>query len=230
MYIRSCAIRTWILWAGATLGVGSYSSNTAPGTQAGQLQTAQSGGAAQVGAAQGEAAWPAGAAQAPQSSQQYRLTATIPDLMDGMIDPAADVLWDSVAYIATPKGIEDRQPRTDDEWKTVRNSAITLIEAANLLSMPGRRVDAVHPPADAINDAPPPLGELSHAEIQQRIDATHDAFAQFARNLQDAGLKALAAITAKDAQGLMDAGGIIDEACEACHVTYWYPNQKRPGT
>ena len=184
--------------------------------------------------------------------------------MDGMIDPAADVLWDSVAYIATPKGIEDRQPRTDDEWKTVRNSAITLIEAANLLSMPGRRVDAVHPPADAtrlptaqaapstratqlvrtasdvttaptapanaINDAPPPLGELSHAEIQQRIDATHDAFAQFARNLQDAGLKALAAITAKDAQGLMDAGGIIDEACEACHVTYWYPNQKRPGT
>jgi hypothetical protein len=255
VYIRSCAIRTLILWAGATLGVGGCSSNTAPGPQAGQLQTAQSGGAAQVEGAQGDAARPAGAAEAAQSSQQYRLTATIPDLMDGMIDPAADVLWDSVAYIATPKGVEDRQPRTDEEWKTVRNSAITLIEAANLLSMPGRRVDPVHAPADAtrlptaqaaptmqavptaptapanaINDAPPPLGELSHAEIQQRIDVTHDAFTQFARNLQDAGLKALAAITAKDAQGLMDAGGIIDEACEACHVTYWYPNQKRPGT
>ena len=231
MYIRSCAIRTWILWAGATLGVGGYSSNTAPGTQAGQLQTAQSGraaqgGTAEVGTAQGDAARPAGAAQAAQSSQQYRLTATIPDLMDGMIDPAADVLWDSVAYIATPKGIEDRQPRTDDEWKTVRNSAITLIEAANLLSMPGRRVVAAHAPADA----PPGSGELSHAEIQQRIDATHDAFTQFARNLQDSGLQALAAINAKDAQGLMDAGGTIDEACEACHVTYWYPNQKRPRT
>jgi hypothetical protein len=152
--------------------------------------------------------------------------------MDGIIDPAADVLWDSVAYIATPKGVEDRQPRTDDEWKTVRNSAITLIEAANLLSMPGRRVGAAHAPADAPSgaDAPPALGELSHAEIQQRIDATHEAFAQFARNLQDAGLKALAAIAAKDAQGLMDAGGTIDEACEACHVTYWYPNQNRPGT
>jgi cytochrome c556 len=61
------------------------------------------------------------------------------------------------------------------------------------------------------------------------MDATHEVFTQFARNLQDAGLKALAAITAKDAQGLMDAGGTIDEACEACHVTYWYPNQKRPG-
>jgi len=257
VYVRSCAIRTLTLWAaltwaGATLAVGGCSSNTAPATQAGQLQTAQSGAAAageaaqsaggpgeaaQVGVANG-AGGPGGttarlgggaaaseAAQPARSPQQYRLTATIPDLMDGVIDPAADVLWDSVAYIATPKGIEDRQPRTADEWKTVRNSAITLIEAANLLSMPGRRVDAPHAPANA----PPPLGELSHAEIQQRIDATHDAFTQFARNLQDAGLKALAAITAKDAQRLMDAGGTIDEACEACHVTYWYPNQNRPG-
>jgi hypothetical protein len=160
--------------------------------------------------------------------------------MDGIIDPAADVLWDSVAYIATTKGIEDRQPRTDEEWKTVRNSAITLIEATNLLIMPGRSVAAAHPPgidtanarksADAPTEAPPAWGELSHAEIQQRIDATHDSFTQLARNLQDAGLKALAAINAKDAQGLMDAGGTIDEACEACHVTYWYPNQKRPDT
>jgi hypothetical protein len=148
------------------------------------------------------------------------------DLKYLRIDPSADVLWDSVAYIATPKGIEDRQPRTDDEWKTVRNSAITLIEAANLLSMPGRSVAAAPKPGDAA----PGLGELSHAEIQQRIDATHEGFSQFARNLQDAGLKTLAAINARDAQGLMDAGGTIDEACEACHVTYWYPNQNRPGT
>ena len=227
-----------MLLAGATLGVAACSPDTATRTPAGQLQSRD---AVRPGAtAQGEAAQPG------QSSQQYRLTATIPDLMDGIIDPAADVLWDSVAYIATPKGVEDRQPRTDDEWKTVRNSAITLIEAANLLSMPGRRVVAAHTPtapvaptaaaaaaapiaAAAPADAPPGLGELSHAEIQQRIDATHNSFTQFARNLQDAGLKALAAIDAKDAQRMMDAGGTIDEACEACHVTYWYPNQKRPG-
>lgn len=197
------------------------SPNSPVGTQAGQGQSAQPGEAA----GPAETSQKGGGNQPTPSSQQYRLTATIQDLMDGIIDPSADVLWDSVAYIATTKGIEDRQPRTDDEWKTVRNSAITLIEAANLLSMPGRMVASTHAPSDA----PPGLGELSHAEIQQRINATHDGFTQFARNLQDAGLKALAAIAAKDAQGLMDAGGAIDEACEACHVTYWYPNQKRPG-
>lgn len=223
MYIRICAIRTLILLAGATLAVAGCAPNSAPGgTQSGQDKSAQGGQAARPAETgqSGKAVLPT------QSAQQYRLTATIQDLMDGIIDPSADVLWDSVAYIATTKGIEDRQPRTDEEWKTVRNSAITLIEAANLLSMPGRSVAAAHAPTDA----PPGLGELSHAEIQQRIDATHDGFTQFARNLQDAGLKALAAIAAKDAQGLMDAGGTIDEACEACHVTYWYPNQKRPGT
>jgi hypothetical protein len=148
--------------------------------------------------------------------------------MDGIVDPSADVLWDCVAYIATKKGVEDRQPRTDEEWQAVRYSAITLIEAANLLSMPGRRVAAAHNPASAA--APPAPGELTHAEIQQRVESTHGAFTQFARNLQDAATRALTAIDGKDAQGLMEAGGVIDQACEACHVTYWYPNQNRPGT
>jgi cytochrome c556 len=74
------------------------------------------------------------------------------------------------------------------------------------------------------------VGELSHDEMQRRIGATHEGFVQFARGLQDAALRALAAIDARDAQGLMDAGGAIDEACEVCHMTYWYPNQARPGT
>jgi cytochrome c556 len=167
------------------------------------------------------------AATAPQSAPMtspYRLTATVQELMDGIVDPSADSLWDSVAYIANTTGIEDRRPRTDEEWKAVRTSALTLIEAANLLSMPGRVVAT-----DAPGSPGPGLGELSHAEIQQRIAATHAGFVQFAHNLQDAGLKALAAIDAKDPQALMDAGGTIDEACEACHVTYWYPNQNRPG-
>jgi hypothetical protein len=211
VYIRNCAIRSLILFPGAILGVAGCSQDTAT-----------AGAERRLAARSGQ---PTQAAQQAQATGQYRLTATIQDLMDGIIDPCADVLWDSVAYIATTKGVEDRQPRTDEEWQTVRNSAITLIEAANLLSMPGRRVAAAH----GFTDTPPGRGELSHAEIQQRINSTHDSFTQLARNLQDAGLRALSAIEAKDAQGLMDAGGTIDEACEACHITYWYPNQNRPG-
>jgi hypothetical protein len=199
MKLHNCAIRSLILLPGALPGMAGCAAQSPP------------------------------SARDPQSIQappQYRLTATIQDLMDGIIDPSADALWDSVAYIATTRGVEDRQPRTDEEWKAVRNSAIILIEAANLLSMPGRSVARAHAPTEA----PPGAGELSHEEIQRRIDATHEGFTQFARSLQDAGLQALRAIDARNAQGLMDAGGTIDEACEACHVTYWYPNQNRPGS
>jgi hypothetical protein len=155
---------------------------------------------------------------------QYQLTATVHDLMEGLIDPSADTLWDSVAYIARASGIEDRQPRTAEEWQTVRTGAVNLIEAANLLIMPDRVV-ANDPPG---NPPQPGPGELSHVEIQQRIDATHQGFEQLAHGLQSAAVQALAAIDAKNAQALMDSGASIDNACEACHVTYWYPNQRRP--
>jgi len=141
--------------------------------------------------------------------------------MDGQIDPAADALWDSVAYVSSQSGTEDRRPRTDEQWKAVRLQAINLIEAANLLAMKGRRA--------TFSTAPPGPGELSPAQMQQRVDSSHDGFMQFARGLQDAAQTALSAIEAKDAQALMDAGSTIDQACEACHLTYWYPNQSRPG-
>jgi hypothetical protein len=155
-------------------------------------------------------------------SQEFVLVATVQDLMQLEIDPSADALWDSVAYTATREGSEDRMPHTGPEWSAVRGNAVALIEAANLLRMPGRRAVA--------GTMPRGIGELSPADIQQRISSTHAAFAQFARKLQQAGERALDAIDARDPHALMDAGGQIDEACEACHMTYWYPDQNRQGS
>jgi cytochrome c556 len=135
--------------------------------------------------------------------------------MAGRIDPAADALWDSVATIVSAAGIEERRPRTAAEWRAVRQHALTLIESTRLLESPGRRV------ADKATRPGP--GELSVPEIQRRIDANHQAFVAFAGSLRAAVQQALAAIDARDPQRLMDAGGVIDSACEACHLNYWYP-------
>src|SRR5215469_12361891 len=43
--------------------------------------------------------------QKPQA--EYRPTTTIKDLMDGIVDPAADNIWDSVATTMTTKGKEE---------------------------------------------------------------------------------------------------------------------------
>jgi hypothetical protein len=37
-------------------------------------------------------------------------------------------------------GITHKAPRTDEEWQEVRNHALVLLEAPNLLTMEGRKV------------------------------------------------------------------------------------------
>src|SRR6188768_1171504 len=151
----------------------------------------------------------------------FRLTASIRELMDSEIDPAADFIWASVASISTVAGLEERQPRTDEEWLEVRRRAITLIEATNLLVMKGRRVSTKYQPASG-------AGELDTDQVQHEIDTNRAAFVALAQRLQDTGLQTLAAIDAKDPVALFELGGTIDEACESCHVTFWYPNLTLP--
>ena len=151
----------------------------------------------------------------------FRLTASIRELMDSEVDPAADFIWGSVASISTRAGLEERQPHSDEEWLEVRRHAITLIEATNLLIMNGRRVSATYVPAAG-------AGELDTNQAQQKIDANREVFVLLAQRLQDTGLQTLAAIDAKNPEQVFELGGAIDEACESCHVTFWYPNLTLP--
>ncbi len=40
-------------------------------------------------------------------------------------------------------------------------------------------------------------------------------------------MEALRAIDARKLDGISDAGGTIDAACEGCHLQFWYPNEKK---
>src|ERR1700680_274349 len=120
--------------------------------------------------------------------------------MDSLVDPPADVLWESVATVVTAAGTDERAPRTDDEWANVRRSAIRLVEATNLLQMPGRHV--AKPGEKSEN----PGIELGPEEIEKVINQDRAAFITFAHGLHDAVVPALKAIEAKDVKGLSDAG------------------------
>jgi hypothetical protein len=63
-------------------------------------------------------------------------------LMEAFIDPMADVIWGSVGTIITAAGEEHIQPRTEEEWMAVRNAAVAVTEAGNLLMMVPRAKDA----------------------------------------------------------------------------------------
>lgn len=154
--------------------------------------------------------------QEVNQAQPFRPIASIRELMESEVAPAADVIWNSVATVSSEDGFEEKRPRTDEEWRTVRHNAVTLIEASNLLIMEGRKVAG--PGATPRQPSEPPT-----ADIEKRIAANRAGFIQFSHALQDAGMAALADIDAKNAEGLLDAGAKIDEACEACHQAFWYP-------
>ena len=137
--------------------------------------------------------------------------------MNSVIDPSIDVVWNSVATVID-NGMTDRAPQTDEDWAEVRRHALIVSEAANLLLMQGRPVAPPGAPSQA------PGVELAPEEIRALIDKNRDGWNFYVQQFQDSLKPALAAIDAKNAQALFDAGEKIDTTCENCHQVFWYPN------
>jgi len=72
----------------------------------------------------------------------FRPVADTKLLMQSVVDPSADAIWDSVKTIITAQGTEEIRPHTDAEWTAIRNSAIVLAESGNLMMMVPRAKDS----------------------------------------------------------------------------------------
>jgi hypothetical protein len=163
----------------------------------------------------------AGSSNATRDRQFY---SSIRDLMESMVDPSADTLWGAVGTVVDAEGTHELFPRTQEEWIEPRRAAVRIIEAGNLLMIPGREAA----PAGAKSEAPG--AELEPAQITALIRKNRKSFDAFAKALQGIGLAALQAIDAKDAALLMDVGARMENVCESCHQTFWYPPQKDAST
>jgi hypothetical protein len=60
-------------------------------------------------------------------------------------------------------------------------------------------------------------------QIEKRIAQDPESWVKFAHAMHDSVMPALKAIDAKDPMALSDAGGAIDQACENCHLKFFYP-------
>jgi hypothetical protein len=156
------------------------------------------------------------------TAADYQPVATVRDLMQSVLDPSSDAIWQSVATTVTGSGLEERRPKTDEEWTVLRGHALRLMEVSNLLQMPGR------PVARPGEKSSYPGIELGPEEIQAEIDKDLPGWIARAKALREAVAPSLAAIEAKDAQKLEQVGETIDTACENCHLEYWYPNSPGP--
>ena len=172
---------------------------------------------------------PATAASSRVAASGPVLVGSIKEIMDGIVDPTADVLFDAVSYDVTAAGVVEKVPTTTEDWVEIRRHALLLAEVTNLLKMPGRRVAPEKPTLQRENEPPGPE-DLRPEEIQALIDADHASFRRLAQGLTDAAMVALQAADARDVEKLFASGDEIDRACENCHVKYWYPNDRKPAT
>jgi hypothetical protein len=160
---------------------------------------------------------------APAATQpQYTTTATVKDIMLHIVDPAGDMVWDSVSTVVDKQGLHETVPKSDEDWFKVRNGVIILIEASNLLMVPGRAM--AKPGEKSIA----PGVELEPAEMEVLVNKDREGWNRRARDLHDISLKVLEIVDKKDAQALFDIGEDLDKACENCHRAYWYPNEQIP--
>lgn len=156
--------------------------------------------------------------QAPDQTAPvpYNTSNTIRDIMDTLIDPRADELWNSVAVVSDADGLHEYYPETEEEWAALRLSAISIIEGANSLMMPGRHVA----PPGATSEFPE--YEFTPDEVDAKLKEDRQSWVGFAQNLQNAAMEMLDAVNTQDVDKLTEWGAYLDEACESCHQVFWY--------
>ena len=91
----------------------------------------------------------------------------------------------------------DALSSTYGKWEAVENSSLAIIEAANLLRLPGRK---------CANGRAVPVGNADWPGLVQGI--------------RDAGNVALKAEQAKDQDKILDAADALTTACANCHDKY----------
>lgn len=78
-----------------------------------------------------------GGSQAPP----IRAVVDTKTLMAAVLEKQSNIVWESVGEVHTLEGIEEKRPRTDEEWQHIRDAAVTIAESANLLMVPPRAQD-----------------------------------------------------------------------------------------
>jgi len=168
--------------AALTLCLGLTLATPASGTQQRAPQAASRGGTA-------------------SSAQVY---GNLAQVMRGILYPASNIIFfvqDKDPAAVKPEG----DPATSVNplgssyggWQAVENSAIALVESANLLMIPGRK---------CANGKPVPL---------QNAD-----WAKFVQGLRDAGMTVYKAAQTKNQDKMLEAADVMTTACANCHDKY----------
>ena len=120
---------------------------------------------------------------------------TVKELMEHIVDPQADYVFDAVSVDVGPNGVVETTPTTDEDWTRIERGAWVLAESSNLLKLPRKMApDHVKRPGG------PGAPELSPQEIEAKVKANPQLWNSHADALRDEAVKIIAIVKARDAE------------------------------
>lgn len=138
------------------------------------------------------------------STPPQQVDANMNQLMRGILFPNSNVVFAAqsdnpaeVPQAGDPSTATNPLASTYGGWEAVQNSGLAIAEAANLLTIPGRK---------CANGKDVPIQNADWAELVQ--------------GLRDAGMTAYRAGEAKDQDKVLDAADVLTTACSKCHDKY----------
>jgi hypothetical protein len=156
----------------------------------------------------------------PPPDPAFTPVLSVKELMENIVDPQADYVFDAVGSDIGPKGIVDIKPTTDDDWTKIQRGAYVLAESSNLLKMNRKMAP------DGATNREKGGPELTPAQIEAKVKENPAMWNSHADTLRTEALKVIEIVKARDADKLLAAGSAIDRACEACHLDFWYPGDR----
>lgn len=147
---------------------------------------------------------------------------SVKELMRDVIDPLSDNIFLAVGTRVSAKGIEEWSPKTDEDWAKVQTGAVAMAEVSHLLKVPR----PFAPKGDVNNSTGPDAPELSPDQIKAKLDKDPVLWQAKVEALRNVGREVLEIVERKDASALEAAAEHLDQACEGCHLEFWYPGQK----
>jgi hypothetical protein len=112
-----------------------------------------------------------GCGGAPTGSTSYRPVATVDQVMDGIIIPSSQAIFDAVIY---DNGVLVQAPKVDDDWFALQMHALAVAEAGNLLLMPPRAKDTAEwqTLAHAMTDSAVKVAQAAEAKDVDQLLST----------------------------------------------------------
>jgi cytochrome c556 len=137
--------------------------------------------------------------------------------MQNRVNPAMLEIWDVGNNAMNDDAVLDAKLMDDAKWARIGTAAGQLAAASRDIAAANAFISAA-PDNQEVGE-----GEIAMAAVQQHLDHDPAGIKQMAEALADHADRIAAAARAKDATAAGELIGVSDQVCEACHMTYWYP-------